>query len=134
MGTAGQSVYQKAQNKWWDGYCNERIALLDDLDHQGGNTLGHYLKIWADKWPANAECKGATIQLRHEWLVITSNYSIDDLFGPTEQDNVTDRCTKRTLVEAIARRFKVFRAHSREQMETVSGEIGELLASSNRPA
>ena len=57
----GDSVYEKSQNKWWDGYCNERIVLLDDLDTMGGNTLGHYIKRWADKWQCKAEQKGSTV-------------------------------------------------------------------------
>lgn len=61
--------------------------LLDDLDFEGGNKLGHYLKRWSDKWQCQAECKGATLQLKHEWFVITSNYSISDIFGPNESDN-----------------------------------------------
>lgn len=86
------NAYMKAQNKWWDGYDGEQTVILDDLDT---NVLGHYLKIWADKWSCTGETKGGTVQLRHRLFVVTSNYSIEQLFN---QDIV--------LAEAIARRFK----------------------------
>lgn len=54
-------LYEKSQNKWFDGYCNERIILLDDFDHKGADCLGHYLKRWADKWIVKGEVKGNTI-------------------------------------------------------------------------
>lgn len=94
-------LYEKSQNKWFDGYCNERIVLIDDFDHQGGNCLGHYLKRWADKWIVKAEVKGNTVQLKHEWFVITSNYSINDLFGPNGTENDADASAKRMLVKAL---------------------------------
>ena len=48
----GGTVYEKAQNKWFDGYANERAILLDDLDLKTDHAqgLGHYIKRWADKW------------------------------------------------------------------------------------
>lgn len=126
-----ECTYEKSQNKWFDGYCNQRIVLLDDLDFEGGNKLGHYLKRWSDKWICQAECKGATLQLKHEWFVVTSNYSINDVFGPSEQDNSETRIQKRILCEAISRRFTVFSAYNREEMESVSVDIKRLLSSSN---
>ena len=48
------SMYIKAQNKWFDGYAGERVILLDDLDT---NILGHYLKIWSDKYSCQEEVK-----------------------------------------------------------------------------
>lgn len=86
-------AYLKPQNKWWDGYSGQATVILDDLDT---NVLGHYLKIWSDRWACTGETKGGTVQLRHKLFVVTSNYSIEELFG---SDN--------NLCAAIARRFKV---------------------------
>lgn len=44
------------------------------------SVLGHYLKIWADHYSCSGEVKGGTIPLFHKKLIITSNYSIGELF------------------------------------------------------
>lgn len=74
----GDDVYIKAQNKWWDGYSGEKIVVLDDYDCK--DVLGHYLKIWADRYACTGEVKGATVQLQHEKFIVTSNYSISECF------------------------------------------------------
>lgn len=73
----GNSLYLKAQNKWWDGYQGQTNVLLDDLD---SNCLSHYLKIWADKYAFMAECKGSSIQIRPAKFIVTSNYKPEELF------------------------------------------------------
>lgn len=90
-------VFIKSQNKWFDGYTGQKTILLDDFDKQGV-CLGHYLKIWADKWACTGEVKGGTINLQHDKFVITSNYQPNQLW--TEDDE---------LLQAIERRFKFIR-------------------------
>jgi len=85
-------AYIKAQNKWWCGYAGEEVVILDDLDT---NVLGHYLKIWADKWKCYGEVKGGKVALKHTKFIITSNYHPDKLW---EEDTA--------LRDAIIRRFK----------------------------
>lgn len=72
--------YEKAQNKWWDGYEGEPVVILDDLDTE---TLLHYLKKWADKFPCKGEVKGATVWLHHDWFVVTSNFHISEIVEKT---------------------------------------------------
>lgn len=50
--------------------------------------LGHYLKIWADKWACTGEVKGGTVPLCHHRFVVTSNYTIAELFGPEVNDKL----------------------------------------------
>jgi len=91
----GNDIFVKAQNKWWDGYKGQKIVVLDDLDIP---VLGHYIKIWADKWACSGEIKGATVALQHSHFIITSNYSIQDLWNKDEDFQIR---------EAISRRFQV---------------------------
>jgi len=88
-------IYVKAQNKWFDGYIGQKTIVLDDFDKQGV-CLGHYLKIWTDKWSCNGEIKGSTVALQHEQFVVTSNYHPDDLW-----------CDDINMLAAIKRRFKI---------------------------
>lgn len=85
-------VYIKPQSKWWDGYDGEKIVLLDDLDSP---CLSHYLKIWADRYYCSGEFKGGNVKLQHDYFVVTSNFSIDDLFKDEHP----------STIEAIKRRF-----------------------------
>lgn len=87
--------YMKPQNKWFDGYEGQKLIILDDLD-RGGVCLGHYLKMWADKYAVTSEIKCSTVKLQHHKFIVTSNYTINELWG---DDPV--------MCEAISRRFKV---------------------------
>lgn len=87
-------LYEKPQNKWWDGYQGEETVLMEDVDT---NALGHYLKIWGDNYACKGEVKGGTIPLMHKRFIVTSNYFISELWKEDRQ-----------MVEAIARRFKTW--------------------------
>jgi len=89
-------AFVKQQNKWWDGYEGQETVILDDLD---SNILGHYLKIWMDKWPARGEIKGGTVPLRHRRFIVTSNYLPSQLWSEDYvlAEAVTRRCTMWTI-------------------------------------
>lgn len=92
------NAYLKAQSKWFDGYSGERAIILDDFD-LGGFGLGHHLKIWADRYACTGETKGGTVNLRHEVLIVTSNYSMDKIWEKLEDVQ---------MLQALKRRFKQF--------------------------
>jgi len=90
-------LFSKPQNKWWDGYQAQATVLIDDYD-EGGRGLGHYVKIWADKFPFQAEIKGCSLNIRPARIVVTSNYPIEELWADEPE-----------MAAAIRRRFKVTR-------------------------
>lgn len=88
--------YGKALNKWWDGYSGESVVAIEELNPEAAKFLGHYIKIWGDRYPFSAEIKGGTLRkIRPKKIIILSNYTIDECF-PMSQD-----------ADPIRRRFTV---------------------------
>lgn len=94
-------LFLKALNHWWDGYRGEDTVLLEEWELNSSKYLGHHLKIWSDRYPFVPEIKGGMLpKQRPRRLIITSNYSIDECFGPD---------VDRQLNMAIHRRFREVR-------------------------
>lgn len=74
------SFYIKDCSKWWQGYKGEPIIVIDDWEMHH-HVLGHHLKIWGDRYGFMAEVKGHGVYARPTMVIITSNYSIEDVFG-----------------------------------------------------
>lgn len=91
----GSEYYLKNCNKWWDGYRGEDTVIIDELelDHK---FMGHFLKIWADWYAFTAEVKGTSCFLRPMRIIVTSNYSPDEIWMGDSM-----------LVAAIRERFNV---------------------------
>jgi len=89
-------LFDKPLNKWWDGYRGQDVVLLDDVDMCHNVWIGYFLKRWADRYSFPAEQKGTTIQIRPKILVVTSQYTIEELFGGDLN-----------LKDALLRRFTV---------------------------
>lgn len=116
------SLYLKSQNKWFDGYEGEEAILLDDFD-KPGKCLGHYLKIWTDRYSCTGEVKGGQVNLRHKFFIITSNYHMDEIF---DEDPI--------LVQALRRRFNIVKCTSSEFIpETSEDSVPEQYARGFNP-
>lgn len=88
------TLYVKNCNKWWCGFNDEHTTLIDDVSPEQAKFLGYHLKIWVQQNPFRAEIKGSSAMIRPKRIIITSNYSIDEMGW----DPVT--------TSAIQRRFK----------------------------
>lgn len=55
---------------------------MDDLDKQFKDF--HGLKRWSDRYKAFGEIKGGSLPLMHKTLIVTSNYTIEDLTDDIE--------------------------------------------------
>ena len=71
----------KPTNKWWDGYRGQPVVILDDPSVRRFQELEQEIKVWADRYPFIAELKGRSIRANPEWLIVTANYTLEELTG-----------------------------------------------------
>lgn len=97
--------YKKCMDdlKWFDGYCGEEAIYLEDIDKYQVKW-GGVLKRLADRWPMQASVKGSMAYIRPKYVLVTSNYRIDEIW--------TDPQT----VEPLQRRFLEVEKLSKEQI------------------
>lgn len=108
--------YDKLPNKWWDGYKGEPTVVIDDLEPQH-EWMGHHLKRIADQYVIPVEIKGTSTVIRPKRVVVTSNYSISEIFGK-------DFMIKKALIERF--KVEVFTAHyERKHVDDLSSSSDE---------
>ena len=73
--------YKKSMTKWWCGYNMDdeghSTVILDDLHPRWSEK--ELLKNWADVFSFVAETKGGSMQIRPQRIVVTSNYTIEQV-------------------------------------------------------
>lgn len=86
-------AYRKAADtKWWDGYNNEEVVIIDDFDKYHIKESYH-LKIWLDRYAFLAEVKNGACWIRPKLLIITSNYRPEDIWtDPMTLGAIKRRC------------------------------------------
>lgn len=90
--------YKKNSNKWWCGYSllTHKVVIVEDMDPARAFMLTQLIKLWGDRYPFMGEVKNGSVMVEpgRFFLIITSNYSIEECFQDERDKN------------AIKRRFK----------------------------
>lgn len=103
--TTYPDCYKKVMDdlKWFDGYVDEDVIYLEDLDVYH-IKWGGMLKRLADKWPMQASIKGSMKYIRPKIVIVTSNYSPEQIWSDPQ------------TVEPLLRRFKVIFKENQDQV------------------
>lgn len=104
----GWKCYHKLPSKWWDGYTNEEVVYMDDIDPSHEGLLFH-VKMMGDFRPFNAEIKGGQRKIRPQVVVITSNSHPSQIFPKASREDM----------DAVYRRFRVL--HFQHKVEVDFG-------------
>lgn len=84
-------TFKKNLSKWWDGYLGEEIVIIEELQPNWCSISGGKLKVWLDQYVFSGEVKGGTIEkMRPKWFIMTSNYTLEQLFTDQEGKVITE--------------------------------------------
>lgn len=89
-----ENLYVKDLSKWWDGYEGQDFVVIEDLHPDHAKEMTTFLKIWGDRYPFPAQVKGGQLYIRPKVIIVTTNYTMAQIF-PNGEDRA-----------AIGRRFK----------------------------
>lgn len=92
--------YEKDKSKYWNGYTNQEVVLIDDLEKAETFMLGN-LKKWCQHKEFQAEDKfGQMRRIRPQKIYVTSNWHPNDIWTePVEQEALARRFTITHLVK-----------------------------------
>lgn len=85
---------KKPNNKWYDGYQQEDVVVIDDLDDTH-EYMGYELKKLADAYCYLVEVKNSSMYIRPRQCIVTSQYTIREIWSNDQK-----------TCEALERRFK----------------------------
>jgi len=136
----GHKYYDKLLQKWWDGYQNDAIVLLEEVDPVNTQFLSFHLKRWLDRYPVAVEIKNSTRTVRPEFFIITSQYTIREIatdpkdgFNGPLYDALSRRCVTIEIPdipsrEAAAKKLREVMVNMRQANLDYDGELeGEPL-------
>lgn len=126
----GDSLYVKDCNKWWDDYDGEKYVLIDDLDPDQ-KFMRRFIKTWTDRYVFPAQKKGGNAWCRPKLVIITSQYTIDEIW----EDEPTRSAMKRrfTVVHMLKAKKKASSAASSDLPPWVDTSLDVARASPEAP-
>jgi len=103
--TAFPGLYKKCMDdlKWFDSYNGEDVVYLEDIDKYQVKW-GGLLKRLADRWPMQASIKGSMRYIRPGYVIVTSNYRIEEIWSDPQ------------TVDPLLRRFVEVEKLNQEQV------------------
>lgn len=71
------SVYMKDYTKWWDGYEQQEVIIIDDFDRLW--PFRDLLRL-LDRYPYQGQIKGGYVKINSKYIIITCDRSIEELY------------------------------------------------------
>lgn len=97
-------LYPKDCTKWWDHYKGEKVVLFEEFD-PNCKDLSTLLKKWSDVYSLIGEVKGGSVDLLYEVFIVTSNYTINQIFSTSTDIDLNIALTRRFVEIAYPEPF-----------------------------
>jgi len=82
------NVYVKDSTKWWDGYTQQKVILIDDFD--GSWPYRDLLRL-LDRYPYQGQIKGGYVHINSPHIYFTCEFPPDEFWKNTELAQILRR-------------------------------------------
>jgi len=100
----GADICRKQHTKWWDGYRGQICTLIDEVSDVWAYDNRASLKTWCDMYAFPAEYKNGSFTIRPRFIIITSNWSIDQVYEGRKADAVDKAAFRKRFIEVPVKR------------------------------
>lgn len=120
---SGSYYYKDPTNKWWDGYFQQTVVVIDDY-RRDFSTFAHLLRLF-DRYPLSVEYKGGTIQFASMTIIITTPKSPKDTWEGRSCEDIAQLLRRITMIRHFPATFAPKRSLAESSTTTRSfGSIG----------
>lgn len=113
---APQDLHSVSQpGRWWDGYVNQRVILLDDFSDTWGLSAQMLFRV-LDPYPLRVEVKGGFVCAAWQFAIITTNLDPALWFSSQTQE----------VKDALMRRLDIHYCATRADLTQVMSTIPPL--------
>lgn len=95
------------RTKWFENYQQQPCVLIDEIPAYQ-NHMCYYYKKWLDEYAFQAEVKGASVWVRPEIVVMTSNYGPNEIWASKREFDGHVEPAANNDLHAIFRRIDYF--------------------------
>ncbi|AVH76405.1 putative Rep [Circoviridae TaCV2] len=113
----GKNTYWKDDTKWWNGYDQEEVCIIDDFRSRD-MTFTQLLRL-LDRYPYRVEFKGGSRQFNSKTIIITSIKDPLRVYNYIEEDEPYEQLKRR--IDKI-----IFCKKNQEPKELTQEEINEI--------
>lgn len=96
--------YEKASDRWWDGYANEEVVLIDEPSPLWYNAFWNNMKIWCQEKPFRGQRgvgEGKKL-IRFKRLFVCANQSPEQYFnGPQGKESAWEEAIFKSRFRTI---------------------------------
>lgn len=110
-------------DQWWDMYEGEDVVLIEDLS-PFNRSMTDALKKWSDRYPFKAQVKGGYMQIRPKKIIVTSQYTIDEIWDDEKTRAAMHR--RFTEIEVDPEEEEEARREERERITQTPIDDGDI--------
>ncbi len=98
----GETYWKPGNAKWWDGYGQQAVCIIDDYRPKDGMSFNALLRL-LDRFPLLIEVKGAYLHFKSDHIIITTPLTPQRTFAEHTREDIAQLLRRITTIKHFER-------------------------------